>query len=103
MLHAHGGRTSMVAVASLLIAVTGSGVAFAAETVEVTNLTVTEDNLQGWAHQAYDNDVYLDSNQQFVAGPGTPRRNAARTASCSCAIRSSATCWSASARRLRMS
>lgn len=62
----------MVAVASLLIAATGSTAAFGAVTTEVTNVTVTEANLQGWAHQAYDRDVYLASNQQFVPGPGTP-------------------------------
>jgi hypothetical protein len=62
----------------LLIAATGSTAAFAVDTpgakaeVRTTNLTVTEDNLQGWAHQAYDKVNYLDSNQQFVAGPGTP-------------------------------
>ena len=72
MLHAHGGRTSMVAVASLLIAAAGSTAAFGAVTTEVTNVTVTEANLQRWAHQAYDDVNYLKSNQEFVAGPGTP-------------------------------
>ena len=73
MLHAHGGRTTLLAVASLLVAATGSvAVAGTASAATITNVTVTEDNLQGWAHQAFDNVNYLASNQQFVAGPGTP-------------------------------
>lgn len=78
MLHAHGSRVSMLAVSSLLIAATGSTTAFAAGTpsaedeVRITNVTVTADNMQGWAHQAYDDVNYLTSNQEFVAGPGTP-------------------------------
>lgn len=44
-----------------------------AETQDATTqLTVDPANLQGWQHQAYDDLVYLDSNQEFVAGPGTP-------------------------------
>ena len=73
MLHAHGGRTSMVAVASLLIAAAGPTAASGAESAQtVTNLTVTKANLQGWAQQAYDDAAYLKSNQEFVPGPGTP-------------------------------
>lgn len=78
MLHAHGSRISMLAVASLLIAATGSTAAFAVDTpgveaeVRVTNLTVTADNLQGWAQQASDGTSYFTPDQQFVAGPGTP-------------------------------
>ena len=37
-----------------------------------TNLTVDPDHAQGWQHQAYDDVFYLNSNQQFVEGPGTP-------------------------------
>ena len=36
------------------------------------DVTVTAENLQGWAFQSYDDVNYLDSDQQFVAGPGTP-------------------------------
>ena len=36
------------------------------------HLTVDPDHAQGWQHQAYDDEFYLNSNQQFVAGPGTP-------------------------------
>lgn len=31
---------------------------------------VDPEHLQGWAHQAYDNENYLDSDQTFVKGPG---------------------------------
>jgi hypothetical protein len=75
MLHAHGSRLGMLAVASLLIAATGPTAAFAegAQRAEViTNVTVTADKLQGWAHQAYDGATPVTPNQQFVAGPGTP-------------------------------
>ena len=37
-----------------------------------THLTVQPGQLQGWKHQAYDDVNYLNSNQEFVAGPGTP-------------------------------
>ena len=37
-----------------------------------TPLTVEPGNLQGWQHQAYDDVDYLNSNQEFVAGPATP-------------------------------
>ncbi|MFL6024251.1 MAG: Calx-beta domain-containing protein [Marmoricola sp.] len=37
-----------------------------------TNLTVDPSHDQGWKHQAYDNDVYLSSNQAFVDGPAVP-------------------------------
>ncbi|MBA8804503.1 hypothetical protein FB382_002794 [Nocardioides ginsengisegetis] len=37
-----------------------------------TQLTVDPTHPQGWAHQAYDDAVYLTSDQQFVTGPGTP-------------------------------
>ena len=37
-----------------------------------TPLTVDPDHAQGWQHQAYDDVFYLNSNQEFVAGPGTP-------------------------------
>jgi hypothetical protein len=37
-----------------------------------TDLTVDPAHSQGWQHQAYDNDVYLTSNQLFVDGPATP-------------------------------
>ena len=37
-----------------------------------TQKTVDPDNMQGWQHQAYDDVVYLNSNQQFVRGPETP-------------------------------
>lgn len=75
MLHAHGSRVSTLAVASALIAATGSTAAFAEgaqRAAVITNVTVTADNLQGWAHQAYDGATYVGPNQQFVAGPGTP-------------------------------
>ena len=39
-----------------------------------TALTVDPDNARGWQHQAYDNDDYLESNQDFVDGPGHPAR-----------------------------
>ena len=43
------------------------------ETAGATNdSTVDPDHLHGWYHQAYDNLNYLDSNQEFVHGPGTP-------------------------------
>ncbi|MGZ5418248.1 MAG: Calx-beta domain-containing protein [Nocardioides sp.] len=38
----------------------------------VSELTVDPTNLQGWHHQAYNNDVYLNSGQSFVDGPATP-------------------------------
>ena len=38
----------------------------------VTDVTVDPTHAQGWAHQAYNNDVYLDSNQSFVDGPAVP-------------------------------
>ena len=38
----------------------------------VTELTVDPTNLQGWHHQAYNNEVYLNSVQSFVDGPATP-------------------------------
>jgi hypothetical protein len=41
-------------------------------TGDVTDVTVDPTHAQGWAHQAYNNDVYLDSNQSFVDGPGVP-------------------------------
>ena len=36
-----------------------------------TAVTVDPDHARGWAKQAYDDDVYLSSNQTFVTGPGT--------------------------------
>jgi Calx-beta domain len=39
---------------------------------DTTDLTVDPGHAQGWKHQAYDDVNYLNSNQQFVAGPGTP-------------------------------
>ena len=38
---------------------------------DTTNLTVDPDHAQGWQHQAYDDVNYLNSHQEFVAGPGT--------------------------------
>ncbi|WP_183406963.1 Calx-beta domain-containing protein [Nocardioides marmorisolisilvae] len=37
-----------------------------------TDVTVDPAHDGGWKHQAYDNDVYLTSNQTLVDGPGTP-------------------------------
>ena len=37
-----------------------------------TAVTVDPDNARGWAKQAYDDVVYLSSNQTFVTGPATP-------------------------------
>jgi hypothetical protein len=37
-----------------------------------TDLTVDPGHSQGWQHQAYDETNYLNSNQQFVTGPGAP-------------------------------
>ena len=37
-----------------------------------TAVTVNPANAGGWQHQAYDNDVYLTSNQALVDGPATP-------------------------------
>jgi hypothetical protein len=36
-----------------------------------TQVIVDPDNAQGWQHQAYDNDFYLNSHQEFGPGPGT--------------------------------
>ena len=38
---------------------------------DTAHLTVDPANAQGWQHQAYDEVNYLNSNQRFVAGPGT--------------------------------
>lgn len=37
-----------------------------------TTLTVNPANARGWENQAYDNDVYLSSNQTLVDGPAVP-------------------------------
>jgi hypothetical protein len=37
-----------------------------------TDLTVDPAHAQGWQHQAYDDNVYLNSNQTFVDGPAIP-------------------------------
>jgi hypothetical protein len=39
---------------------------------DTTDLTVDPAHLQGWKHQAYNNDIYLDSNQALVDGPAIP-------------------------------
>ena len=73
MFHAHVGRISMFAVGSLLVAAAGSPAASAEPATSGTSdVTVSAPNLQGWAFQAYDDVNYLDSNQRFVVGPGTP-------------------------------